>query len=299
MACFRPIEAWKTDEGKIKFDRDDSARELTLPCGKCIGCKQVRARDWAIRLQHEAQQHKEKQFITLTYNEQNETHTLSKKETKKFIDKLRQKIKREQKTEKYTKIKYYATGEYGETGGRPHYHIIIYGYAFKDLKKFDDTTYTSAELEKLWGKGYCTIGEVNEKTTNYVTKYVTKNHSESSTSSQKSEERMNWQTGEILECQKEFATMSLKPAIGKTWFLKNWKEVYEARDAVVQKGGNHVPPPKYYDKLLKEYQPILEEEKKYERYKRSERYIQDATPQRLAAREQCAKAKSKRTKTKL
>lgn len=82
MPCFHPLEAWQTFEGDIHFYARGSEgkkgakapnyrRELKLPCGRCIGCRLDRSKQWAIRLMHEAQLHERTSFITLTYD--NET----------------------------------------------------------------------------------------------------------------------------------------------------------------------------------------------------------------------------------
>lgn len=77
MACFSPLNAWQTFEGDIHFYAKGTSgkkggkapnykRELTLPCGRCIGCKLERSRQWAVRLLHENQLHETSCFVTLT-----------------------------------------------------------------------------------------------------------------------------------------------------------------------------------------------------------------------------------------
>jgi hypothetical protein len=53
-------------------------------------------------------------------------------------------------------------------------------------------------------------------------------------------------TGEVL--QDEFARMSLRPAIGRTWIERYWPDVYP-RDFVVV-DGYEAKPPRYYDKFM-------------------------------------------------
>lgn len=80
MACFYPLDAWQTFEGEIHFYARGTSgkrgakapnyrRELTLPCGRCIGCKLDRSKQWTMRLVHEAQLHERTAFITLTYDD--------------------------------------------------------------------------------------------------------------------------------------------------------------------------------------------------------------------------------------
>lgn len=307
MACFHPIEAVQEGGGRLKVGNGThdrvQGRPLWLPCQKCIGCKQVRARDWALRLQHEAQLHKHKQFITLTYNDEHYSPTLIPDDTTKFIHKLRAQIHRDNidrtknKNTERQKIKYYIAGEYGEQNDRPHYHMILFGYEFTDLVKQDKTLYKSAKLEKIWGQGYCSVGEVNAQTCAYVTKYVTKIVNEGNV--EKHYNVLDPRTGEIIQRHKEFARMSLKPAIGKRWIEKYWPEVYQSRDGITKPGGTTMPPPKYYDKYLKDKHNDLYEYKQKERYERSAKWTQDNAPDRLAARETCALARQKLRKTKL
>lgn len=42
---------------------------MHLPCGRCIGCKLERSKQWAIRLMHEAQLHEANSFLNLTYDD--------------------------------------------------------------------------------------------------------------------------------------------------------------------------------------------------------------------------------------
>lgn len=78
MPCFHPLDAWQTHEGEIHFYARGTSgkkgarapnyrREITLPCGRCIGCRLDRSKQWAVRCLHEAQQHTENAFITLTF----------------------------------------------------------------------------------------------------------------------------------------------------------------------------------------------------------------------------------------
>ena len=68
MTCYHPLLAFK-HEGKITFNSPfPFARGFNLPCSQCVGCRLNYARNWAIRIMHEAQMHKDNMFITLTFN---------------------------------------------------------------------------------------------------------------------------------------------------------------------------------------------------------------------------------------
>ena len=66
-------------------------------------------------------------------------------------------------------------------------------------------------------------------------------------------ERYSPQTGEIVEVEQEFSRMSLRPAIGRTWIQRFWRDVYP-RDYVVM-DGREMRPPRYYDKWMEQEHP--------------------------------------------
>jgi hypothetical protein len=234
-----------------------------LPCGKCIGCRLDKAREWAVRCVNEASLHDENSFITLTYNNENlpDNGSLYKRDLQLFFKRLRKNINQ--------KVRYYACGEYGETG-RPHYHICLFGYDFKDKEiirfdpkaryrnKFkvgvDKTLYTSKHLEEIWQKkGFVAIGEVTVESAGYCARYVSKKVTGDS-------EKEHYK-GRLPE----FAVMSRRPGIGYDWFKKYHNDVYP-KDFVVINGVKHKPS-KYYDSLLekmnnKMYEEIKEKRKK-------------------------------------
>lgn len=130
-----------------------------FPCGQCRFCRVVRQNQWALRMMHERECWVKASYITLTYNDYNlpSDGSLKKEDLQKFVKRLRQMVKP-------NKIKYYACGEYGETYGRPHYHMIVFGIGISDRKL----------IEKEWSMGFCRVAPVTYKTCRYVAKYVTK-----------------------------------------------------------------------------------------------------------------------------
>lgn len=76
------------------------------------------------------------------------------------------------------KVRYFACGEYGGSTSRPHYHAIIFGWRPSDLKYFytsgKDPLYLSRELERLWGHGFVTVGDLSLTSAKYVAKYLQK-----------------------------------------------------------------------------------------------------------------------------
>jgi hypothetical protein len=247
MSCYTPLEAWRTEDFSITFrEALGVGLSFPLPCGKCMGCRLERSRQWAIRCVHESQMHSENCFITLTYEDNPET--LIKEDLQKFWKRLRKKLGKK-------KIKYFACGEYGDEFKRPHYHAIIFGHDFRnesdnnEVIVHENTDYgdlsTSSLLSEVWGKGFVTVGDVTFDSAAYVARYCTK--------------KIN---GELAEkhyngLEPEFATMSKKEAIGKTFYQKYKDEIYPANYVVLN--GTKLKVPNYYDKLLEKDDPGLYE----------------------------------------
>jgi hypothetical protein len=82
----------------------------------------------------------------------------------------------------------------------------------------------------------------------YVARYVTKKIK--GKDAEKHYIRWDPLTGEGVPIEPEYATMSRKPGIGKTWFEKYKADVYPHDYVVVNK--HEIRPPRYYDNLLSE-----------------------------------------------
>lgn len=236
------------------FIRDLSGEPVEVPCGQCIGCRLEKARQWAVRCIHEAQMHDENSFITLTYSPEHlpQGATLVKKHYQNFMKRLRNHFKPKE-------IKFYACGEYGDLHGRPHYHACLFGVDFHDkeilrgsnlrwtknhFQKGDiHTLYRSPTLEKLWPFGWSTIGEVTFESAGYVARYVMKK-----ITGEMADDHYNGKTP-------EFALMSMRPGLGKSWYDKYKTDVYP-KDFFTINGVKNKPP-RYYDSLLERENPAL------------------------------------------
>ena len=187
MPCFHPITAYHKIGGGITWThRESNGIKLTVSCKQCTGCRQEYARQWAMRIKHEASLWLNNIFITLTYNDQNlpEHNTLVKKDFQDFMKRLRKKIHSDQKKENILtkinnptpKVRFFHCGEYGEKFGRPHYHAILFNHNFNDSKLIpgQKNLSTSDTLKKLWGKGHVSIGDVTFQSASYVAGYVQK-----------------------------------------------------------------------------------------------------------------------------
>lgn len=243
MPCYKPLKGWLGRDGKITFNASESYRDVTkeVPCGQCIGCKLERSRMWAVRCVNEASMHADNCSLTLTYAPENlpDGGTLVKADAQKFIKRLRKRIAPQ-------KISYYLCGEYGDDLGRPHYHVLLFGYDFADKRlhkrsKSGHNLFSSELLDSIWGLGSCLIGDLTFDSAAYAARYVTKKL-----------------TGDLAEAHyagrlPEFSLMSTKPAIGARWFHKHSAQIYR-RDRIVVNGVEQLPP-RYYDKLLRRTRP--------------------------------------------
>ena len=272
------------------FNRKNGFVDLpvTIACGQCIGCRLERSRQWAIRCVHEAQLHDANSFITLTYDEKHlpDGPSLDKKHFQLFIKRLRKEIKP-------IKIRYYHCGEYGSNYGRPHYHACIFGYDFPDktlwsIKK-SIRLYRSALLERLWPQGLSSIGNVTFESAAYVARYITKKYL--GPDAAKHYERVDTDTGEITSITPEYTTMSLKPAIGKTWYEKYSTEVYPSDEIILR--GKRMKPPRYYNGLFELQDPRQMATIKKSRIRKARKNAADTTTARLLVREKIKRLQAK------
>lgn len=293
MPCYRPLTAWRAPGGGVVFSKVEgcSVTPLTLPCGQCRGCRLERARSWALRCMHEATLHAENSFLTLTYSPQKLPWDLSldKKHFQDFMKRLR-------KHYGGRRIRYYHCGEYGDENLRPHYHALLFGVSFcEDRQVWKSTAfgdlYVSPLLERVWGKGFCTIGSVDFRSAAYVARYVMKKQSAKyaeETGVYKRQE-VDHETGEVVRewhVQPEYATMSRRPGIGAGWYEKYKKDCYPSDFCV--NDGKKLRVPKYYDTLLERENPELLDRLKKRRFQAAQRHEKENTWERLRVRERLA-----------
>lgn len=258
----------------------DGGPGITVQCHQCIPCRVERARQWSVRCYHESKMHEKNCFLTLTYDDEHLPPTgLDHKHWQLFAKKLRN---------KYGPFRFYMAGEYGDDYKRAHYHAILFGIDFvksqKYLKKnkYGDSLYKSDELNDLWSHGFCTIGECNQNSANYVAGYIIKK--KTGLEGDLEYERVDTQTGEILQVRPPYNNMSRRPGIGATWFRKYRTDVYP-HDYVVDSKGNQSKPPSYYDGLLEQLDPVELDGVKKRRLE--EKPEKNNTLPRLAVRGKC------------
>ena len=93
--------------------------------------------------------------------------------------------------------------------------------------------------------------------------------------------------------------MSRKPGIGKDWFDKYYKDIYEIGKDGLHMNGKFMKPPKYYDTKYNEDYPELMEILKQNRIEKFEEIAHLFTPEALVAAERTHKARMSQYKRKL
>lgn len=310
MVCYHPLAVQYCQASpilgtpaKINFNAPLTECNMKLPCGQCIGCRERRARDWAIRCMHEASLYKRNCFITLTYNDSHlpADRSLCYDDFQKFMKRLRKAHKGHQSLADGTyPIRFYMAGEYGENFGRPHYHACIFNFDFEDkvlLRRAPsgELLYRSKMLESLWEFGFSSVGSVTFKSAAYVARYI--NKKVTGKIAQDHYLYMDPDTGELHDRVPEFNKMSLKPGIGADWLVKYKTDVFP-RDYIIS-DGHKLPVPRYYSKLLKCTNPFEWDEVSHNRYLNSLKSLDDNTPERLLVKKQVHLAKISKLKRSL
>lgn len=162
MMCKKPYMRTPTGVTRKQTTIVDGGRLAATPfgCGQCLHCRINKSRVWAHRILLESYMHDNSSFLTLTYNDDHlpTNGDLNPSDLKQFIKSLRNCYP--PKT-----IRYFAVGEYGDITWRPHYHLALFGHCLMDIQP----------IEKSWTKGFYQLGDLNEKSAQYLCGYITKN----------------------------------------------------------------------------------------------------------------------------
>lgn len=308
MPCAGPLKGWyskhtnETGRRSVVFSAEsaDFSNPIEVPCGQCILCKIDKARQWAVRIQDEARLYDNNVFLTLTYDDEHlpKNATLDKRDFQLFIKRLRKHLEPH-------KIRFFHCGEYGSNDsskrhhlqqygisplGRPHYHAILFNIDFPDkqyLKEKDGFAYYYSPLiESIWRKGFNVIGQVSFDSANYVAGYITKKRKGDNFKDYY--KRVNIETGEIVDIEPEYSTMSRRPGIGSEHYEKYKGDMYPKDFTTVN--GQEVSIPRYYDRKLE-----LDDDYLYEmiKEKRREHAYLNKNKDRLRDKEKITKAKIK------
>lgn len=229
MSCLYPIDGWRSrkvnESGKrsIVFRRDLGFEDMhvQVPCGKCLGCLQDRAKDWSVRIYNESTLHDRNSFLTLTYSDQHlpPDGKLQVDHMQKFVRSLR---------DAGNKFRYFACGEYGGLTKRAHYHAIIFGMDFKcpdEEPCGPDGMFINPSLTNVWKRGNVVVAPVTPASCAYVAGYCNKKLGDPDT----------------------FNIMSRRPGIGHAWIDRHHDDVRRAGAVIADDGGISKVPARYME----------------------------------------------------
>lgn len=288
MPCYAPLTAYQPAEGgAVSFHEVKDSRPVQLPCGGCIGCRITKQRAWTVRLLCENQMHRDSMFLTLTYDNDNMPADcgLHYRDVQLFNKRLRK---------HGISFRFFVCGEYGERTLRPHYHMCLFGWRPDDAVKSNSVfsqhdIYKSDTLSRLWGKGFADFGEITPQSAAYTASYVLKKWN--GPDEKGLYERVNTLTGEVVEVEREFARMSLKPGIGYNWLLKYHPEVFDSGHDQIRMGDGFMPVPRYFKRVYESLDSLSSEDFTNRCAEFCSRNAWNNTPSRLAVRELVAAAR--------
>lgn len=289
VSCFKPLQAFRGEvlpSGKrsIVFKAGEAPpgllSELKLPCSQCFGCRLDYSYDWATRCMCEAQMHERNCLVLLTYERLPEGGSLQLSDWRNFVKRLSRVV---------GSFRFFHAGEYGSHNGRPHDHAILFGVDFSDKVYFKKSPagyplYRSKLLESVWKKGHATVAGCSFESAGYLARYLmdkptltkavkdengtTVGRCFTDRAISKYGERVNLSTGEIvLSKRPEYLTMSRKPGIGESWLRKYWRDIYP-HDFMTLPSGGKMPPPRYFDNKVEEWNLVDMERIKLHRIER-------------------------------
>lgn len=149
MQCINKKDLWLDGYGFV-----------AVPCNKCLPCLMNKRADWSFRLEQENKVSKASAFVTLTYDEKHirTDRSLCKRDLQLYLKRLRKK-------DEQIRIRYYAVGEYGTLGDRPHYHIILFNSCEEHIRN----SWVDSKGNSI---GIVHIGKVTVASIAYTTKYL-------------------------------------------------------------------------------------------------------------------------------
>ena len=248
---------------------------MLIPCGQCIGCRIQKRQDWATRIEMEAKTWPKESvwFVTLTYDNEHipgvnhETgevvrgamylrrkkepdlainQTLWYEDIQNFLKRLRKAYSGQ--------LRYFVAGEYGEKTGRPHYHMILFGYQPEKLEPYSkvkpDEYMVDSRITRCWGLGIHNLINPTQGGYSYVAGYVTKKFDD-----------------ETLEHIKNglrppFAQMSRDPGLGYKYYQEHKDEIWK-KGYIQLDNGKRASIPRYFQEMQRIEDPkILWELKK-------------------------------------
>lgn len=260
MPCTCPIDAWPPPPGApdrryvfSAFASYVGAKCVRVPCGRCVGCRLDRGRQWGIRVMNEAQMAGPGRslFATFTLSPEGlaaleEAEPLRprgsvwKRDVQLLMKRLRKALG--------AGIKSFTGAEYGDGFLRPHYHSCLLHIDLCDLVPWKKSgsgqvLFRSPTLEKAWPFGFVHVGTLTQESAEYTARYAMKKVSAELAAERY--RRSDADTGEVWQVMPEFGLMS--KGIGASWFDEFERD---CNSGFVIVDGHKAPLPRYYRLLL-------------------------------------------------
>lgn len=271
-----------------------------IPCGNCAECKAEEQKQKAFRIAKELEYHENNIMVTFTYDDEHlpintvideetgeikQVPTLQIKDMQRVLNSLQKHFKgfRKAYCGEYGKNEEYIDSKGNKRIGteRPHYHCILYGIKFEDMRFYKysvcewsrqkNKLYKSDWLTKLWGMGHVDLNEANYETANYIAGYVTK----------KMKDKKKKQDYENEGRVAPFLQTSRKPGLAYKYFEENKEKFKEdgLHYIMTKKGLKEIKPGRYFDKILEKEDPELLQQLKKQRRKRSQKILEETLKQ--------------------
>ena len=162
------------NHGVIPEAPDKRVKAVPYGCGKCIECRQQKAREWQVRLHEELKDDPKALFMTMTFSDEaldelteecrtEEPNTIAARAIQLFGKRWYKNYKESIKHWLVTELGHGKHAEHHKSTERLHLHGFLW------------TDKSAAEIEKLWQYGWVDTGEyVTDQSGGYCVKYVSK-----------------------------------------------------------------------------------------------------------------------------
>ncbi|QCS37181.1 replication initiation protein [Tortoise microvirus 65] len=165
MACSSPFF--------LETVKDYRGRPVPLACRVCNTCRADRVSYWERRAKYEWNNSISSAFVTFTYDNDNVPigrtgqQSLRRDDLHRYIDTLRHRLKKDKvlPARCIPDFSFIACGEYGDSFGRPHYHVLFFGLDFANCAKY---------LKTSWRNGSIKVDPVKNGAIRYVISYMSK-----------------------------------------------------------------------------------------------------------------------------
>lgn len=199
---------------------------IDVPCGKCGYCLRRSINDWVIRCKYEHMKCHSAYFLTLTFSEVPEGLL---DDAKSFRRPLQLFFKRCRKFG--LSFRYFAIGDYGDTYGRPHYHVLFYS----DIPVDTDLIHSLWSSKTHQENGFVKVDLYSVHRCRYVVEYALLGRLDHDASSGK---------------PKPFTVMSKRPAIGSSFLTKERFNFHRSGHPMISDEGFKYALPRYYRKKI-------------------------------------------------